>query len=188
MPFSVSLTPSIPDQKRDREDMSKKPLADDRRRELATEAFAKVVRAAFKGEADKAREALGVIESQFAEEIDILDRARRFAAMNLTKDPSRTGRPKNSAERLLAGVISLNADDLDAAARDIEGVLAEEPRNADAHYVLAVVRARGEKVEEAIASLKTACSLSAERRAQAPLDAEFAALLGNPAFDALAAA
>ena len=45
--------------------MSKKPLADDRRRELATEAFAKVVRAAFKGETDKAKEALATIESDF---------------------------------------------------------------------------------------------------------------------------
>jgi tetratricopeptide (TPR) repeat protein len=168
--------------------MSKKPLADDRRRELATEAFAKVVRAAFKGEPDKAKEALAAIETQFAEEIDILDRARRFAAMNLTKDTGRTGRPKNSAERLLGGIISLNAGDLETAAKDLEAVLTDEPRNADAHYVLAVVRARGEKVDEAIASLKTACSLSAERRAQAPLDSEFAALLGNPAFDALVAA
>jgi len=168
--------------------MSKKPLADDRRRELATEAFAKVVRAAFKGEADKVKEALGTIESQFSDEIDILDRARRFAAMNLTKDASRTGRPKNTNERLVAGVIALNAGDLDGAEKEIEAVLAEEPKNADAHYSLAIVRARREKIDEALASLKTACSLSAERRAQAPLDGEFAALLGNPAFEALTAA
>jgi len=168
--------------------MSKKPLADDRRRELATEAFAKVVRAAFKGESDKAKDALAVIESQFSEEIDILDRARRFGAMNLTKDTNRTGRPKNPAERLLAGIIALNAGDLDAAEKDVEAVLAEEPKNADAHYSLAIVRVRREKVDEALASLKTACTLSAERRAQAPLDSEFAALLGNPAFEALTAA
>lgn len=167
--------------------MSKKPLADDRRRELATETFAKIVRAAFKGETDKAKEGLSVIESQFAEEVDILDRARRFAAINLSRDTSRTGRPKNAAERLLAGVISLNADDLDSAEKEFETVLAEEPKNADAHYVLAVVRARREKVDEAIASLKTACSLSAERRAQAPLDSEFSGLLGNPAFESLTA-
>ncbi len=168
--------------------MSKKPLADDRRRELATEAFAKVVRAAFKGEPDKAKESLAVIETQFAEEIDILDRARRFAAMNLTRDNGRSGRPRNSAERLLAGVLSLNAGDLEATEKDLDGVLAEEPKNADAHYLLAVVRARQEKVDEAIASLKTACSLSPERRAQAPLDSEFAAFLGTPAFEALTAA
>jgi tetratricopeptide (TPR) repeat protein len=168
--------------------MSKKPLADDRRRELATEAFAKLVRAAFKGETDKAKEALASIESQFSDEIDILDRARRFGAMSLTRDTTRTGRPRNGAERLLAGVIALNAGDLDSAERDIEAVLAEEPKNADAHYTLAIVRARREKVDEALASLKTAFSLSAERRAQAPLDSEFAALLGNPAFEALTAA
>jgi tetratricopeptide (TPR) repeat protein len=168
--------------------MSKKPLADDRRRELATEAFAKVVRAAFKGETDKAKEALAVIESQFAEEIDVLDRARRFGAMNLVKDAGRIGRPRNTAERLLAGIISLNAGDIDAAEKDIEAVLSDEPKNADAHYTLAVVRARREKVDEALASLKTACSLSAERRAQAPLDSEFAALLGNPSFEALTTA
>lgn len=168
--------------------MSKKPLADDRRRELATEAFAKVVRATFKGEADKVKEALALIESEFADEIDILDRARRFGAMNLTRDASRTGRPKNADERLLAGVIALNAGDLDAAEKDIEAVLAEEPKNADAHYSLAIVRARRENLDEALASLKTACTLSAERRAQAPLDGEFAALLGNPAFEAVIAA
>jgi hypothetical protein len=50
------------------------------------------------------------------------------------------------------------------------------------------VRARREKVDEALAALKAACSLSAERRAQAPLDSEFATLLGNPAFEALTAA
>ena len=168
--------------------MSKKPLADDRRRELATEAFAKLVRAAFKGETDKAKEALGVIESQFSDEIDILDRARRFGAMSLTKDTTRTGRPKNTAERLLAGIIGLNAGDLDAAEKDLDAVLAEEPKNADAHYALAIAHVRREKVDEALASLKTACSLSAERRTQAPLDGEFAALLGNPAFEALTAA
>jgi tetratricopeptide (TPR) repeat protein len=168
--------------------MSKKPLADDRRRELATEAFAKLVRAAFKGEADKAKEALAAIESQFSDEIDILDRARRFGAMGLTKETSRTGRPKNVGERLLAGIIALNAGDLDSAEKDLDAVLAENPKNADAHYSLAIVRARREKVDEALASLKTACSLSAERRAQAPLDSEFAALLGNPAFEALTAA
>jgi predicted Zn-dependent protease len=168
--------------------MSKKPLADDRRRELATEAFAKVVRAAFKGEADKAKESLALIETQFAEEIDILDRARRFAAMNLNKDAGRIGRPKNTAERLLAAVMALNASDLDAAEKDLESVVGEEPKNADAHYVLAVLRTRREKLDEALASLKTACSLSPERRAQAPLDGEFAALAGNPAFEALVAA
>ncbi len=168
--------------------MSKKPLADDRRRELATEAFAKLVRAAFKGEADKVKESLSAIEAQFSDEVDILDRARRYAAMNLSKDTGRNGKPRNVSERLLAGIISLNAGDLDAAEKDIEAVLAEEAKNADAHYALAVVRARREKIDEALASLKTACALSPERRAQAPLDGEFAALLGNPAFEALIAA
>jgi len=168
--------------------MSKKPLADDRRRELAIEAFAKLVRAAFKGETDKAREILETIETEFGEEIDILDRARRYAAMNVTQDVSRSGRTRKPAERLLGCVIALNADDLDAAEKDLTLLLSEEPKNADAHYVLAAVQMRREKVEEAIASLATAFSLSPERRAQAPLDTEFTALLGNPAFDALLAA
>lgn len=168
--------------------MPKKPLADDRRRQLATEAFAKVVRAAFKGEADKAAEALALIESDFSEEIDILDRARRFAAMSPASERGRTARPKNSAERLLAGVLSLNADDLDAAEKDIAAVLSDDPKNADAHYILAVIRARQEKDEDAMSSLKLACSLSGARRAQARLDGEFAALQGTPEFDALTAA
>ena len=168
--------------------MSKKPLADDRRRELATEAFAKLVRATFKGEGDKALESLGIIESQFAEEIDILDRARRFAAMSPKKDVGRNPRPKNVAERLLASVISLNSGDLEAAEKDLDAIISEEPKNSDAHYVLAVVRARREKVDDSIGSLKAACSLSAERRAQAALDSEFAAFAGNPAFEALIAA
>lgn len=168
--------------------MSKKPLADDRRRELATEAFAKLVRATFKGETEKARESLAAMETQFGEEIDILDRARRYAAMSVVKDNGRSGRPKNPAERLLAGILALNANDIEAAEKDIDQVISEEPKNADAHYVLAIVRVRRERIEEALASLKTACSLSAERRAQAPLDAEFTNLVGNPAFDALTAA
>ena len=168
--------------------MSKKPLADDRRRELATEAFAKIVRAAFKGESDKAHEALGVIESQYAEEIDILDRARRFAAINRPKEAGRNGKPKGAAELLLAGIVALNAGDLDAAEKDVAAALAEESKNADGHYVMAVLHARRERVDEALASLKQACALSAERRSQAPLDTEFASLLGNPAFEALTAA
>ncbi len=168
--------------------MSKKPLADDRRRELATEAFAKVVRAAFKGETDKAREALATIEAQFAEEIDILDRARRFAAMNVTRDKGRSGRPQNASERLVSAVLSLNDDDLAGTEREVAAILAEHPQNPDAHYILAVVRARQEKVDESLAALKVACALSPARRAQAPLDGEFAALAGNPAFEALLAA
>jgi tetratricopeptide (TPR) repeat protein len=168
--------------------MSKKPLADDRRRELATEAFAKVVRAAFKGETDKARESLAVIESQYADEIDILDRARRFAAINVAKETGRNGKPKGASDLLLAGVVALNQGDLDGAESHLAAALADDPKNADAQYVMAVVHARREKVEEALASLKLACALSAERRAQAPLDSEFASLLGNPAFEALTAA
>ncbi len=168
--------------------MSKKPLADDRRRGLAIEAFAKVVRAAFKGEPEKAKEAAGVLESQFADEVDILDRARRFAAINLGHDSGKLGKPKNPGERLLSGVISLNRGDLDEAEKALADVIAEDAKNADAHYVLAVVRARREKVDEAIAALKAACGLSPERRTQAGLDSEFTALHGNPAFDALTAA
>lgn len=167
--------------------MSKKPLADDRRRELATEAFAKVVRAAFKGESDKAREALTLIEEQYSEEADILDRARRFAAITAPKE-GRNGKPKGAAGLLLAGVMAINADDLDEAEKDLNGVIAEDSKNADAHYLLAVVQARREKTDEALAALKVACGLSAERRAQAPLDGEFASLLGNPDFEALTAA
>lgn len=168
--------------------MSKKPLADDRRRELATEAFAKLVRSVFKGETDKTREALAAFEAQFAEEVDILDRARRYAAMTVVPESPRSGRAKNAPERLLAGIMALNADQLDEAEKDIAQVLSEAPKNADAHYILAVIHMRREKVDEALASLSTACSLSPERRAQAPLDSEFAGLLGNPAFEALTAA
>ena len=168
--------------------MSKKPLADDRRRELATEAFAKVIRAAFKGETDKAKEALAAVESQFADEIDIVDRARRFASIETARDSGRGGRPKNAQERLLAGVMALNDGDLDAAEKDVEAVIAEDGKSANAHYVLAVIRARREKIDEAIASLKTACALSPERKAQAPLDAEFANLVSLPAFEAVVAA
>jgi tetratricopeptide (TPR) repeat protein len=167
--------------------MSKKPLADDRRRELATEAFAKLVRAAFKGEADKAQETLAVIETQFGEEIDIVDRARRFAAITPTKDTGR-GRSSQPADLLLTGIVALNAGDLDAAEKDLNAVVADQPKDANAHYALAVVLARREKVDEALAALKTACTLSPERKAQAPLDGEFASLLGNPAFETLTAA
>ena len=168
--------------------MSKKPLADDRRRALATEAFSKLVRAAIKGEADKVAESLTTIETQFGEEIDILDRARRYAAIRAAGDSVRSSRPRSLSERLLAGIVALNADDLEAAEKEISHVISEEPKNADAHYVLAIVQARRESVEEAIRSLNTACSLSPARRAQAPLDSEFASLVGNPAFDALTAA
>ena len=167
--------------------MSKKPLADDRRRELATEAFAKLVRAAFKGETDKARETLATIESQFGEEIDIVDRARRFAAITPTKDTGR-GRSSQPGDLLLAGIVALNAGDLDAAEKDLTAVVADQPKDANAHYALAVVQARREKIDEALAALRTACTLSPERKAQAPLDGEFASLLGNPAFEAITAA
>ena len=167
--------------------MSKKPLADDRRREQATEAFAKVVRAAFKGESEKAKEAVAALESQFSEEVDILDRARRFSAMDLTKDTGRLGKPRNNSERVLAGVIALNQDELEEAEKIFSDVLNDDAKSAAAHYSLAIVRARREKVEEAIASLKTACALSPDRRAQARLDGEFKSLLGNPAFETITA-
>ena len=98
------------------------------------------------------------------------------------------GKPKNSAERLLAGVISLNRGELDEAEKALGEVLAADAKNADAHYVLAIVRTRREKADDAIASLKSACALSAARRAQARLDNEFASLHGNPSFDAVTAA
>lgn len=168
--------------------MSKKPLADDRRRDLATETFAKLVRATFKGEADKVKEALAIIDSQCAEEVDIQERAHRFAAMTVSPDAGLGGKPRNVAERLLSGILALNAGSLEAAEKEIAAVIAEQPRNADAHYALAIIHARRENTEAAVAALKTACSLSPARAAQAPLDSEFSALAGNPGFDAIWAA
>jgi predicted Zn-dependent protease len=168
--------------------MSKKPLADDRRRDLATETFAKLVRATFKGEADKVKDALAIIDAQCAEEIDIHERAHRFAAMSLNADALNVGKPRNIGERLLSGIMALNAGSLDAAEKDVAAVITEQPGNADAHYALAIIHARRENADAAVASLKTACSLSPARAAQAALDGEFSALAGNPAFDALSAA
>lgn len=168
--------------------MSKKPLADDRRREQAGEAFAKLVRAAFKGEADKANEVLATIESQFGEETDIVERARAFAHFDKSGAGARPGKPRNAQERFLGAIMSLNAGDEDAALKELSAIVADQPGNADAHYALAIVHARRNNVEGAVASLKTACSLAPARQAQAPLDAEFAALAGKPEFDALFAA
>lgn len=167
--------------------MSKKPLADDRRREQAGEAFAKLVRAAYKGEAEKAKEVLATIESQFGEETDILERARAFANFERAK-AARPGKPRNAQERLLGAIMSLNGGDHEAAARELAAVVSEQPGNADAHYALAIAHARANNTDAVIASLKTACALAPARQAQAPLDAEFAMLAGKPEFDALFAA
>lgn len=84
--------------------------------------------------------------------------------------------------------MALNAGSLDAAEKDVAAVITEQPGNTDAHYALAIIHARRENADAAVASLKTACSLSPARAAQAALDGEFSALAGNPAFDALSAA
>jgi tetratricopeptide (TPR) repeat protein len=126
-----------------------------------------------------------LILDQFPAEGFLTDRARVYielAARELRRQPAGSG---NVEQRLTAATHALNNHNDEEAARLAADVLREDGSQDLAAYLLAVVAARRNDIDGALAHLRTAIAINPECRLQARQDEEFDPLMDSDDFHAL---
>jgi tetratricopeptide (TPR) repeat protein len=115
----------------------------------------------------------------------LLDRARVYLALCERALSERPVEPRTVEERRTAATAALNSGH-DARAESLaRGVLAEDPHDDMALYLLAAIEVRRGALEKAISYLSQAIAISPEARAQARHEADFEPLRGLEAFKEL---
>ena len=112
----------------------------------------------------------------------LLDRARVYLGLAERELARRPVEPRTVEERLTAATAALNNGDHDGAESLARGVLAEDPHQDLALYLLASVEARRGLFDAALSYLGQAIAISPEARAQARFDPDFESLYENDAF------
>jgi tetratricopeptide (TPR) repeat protein len=112
----------------------------------------------------------------------LMDRARVYLGLAERELARRPAEPRTVEERLTAATAALNNGDHDKAEALARAVLAEDPLQDLALYLLAAVEARRGLVDAALSYLGQAIAISPEARAQARFDPDFEALRDNDNF------
>ena len=112
----------------------------------------------------------------------LLDRARVYLGLAERELAKRPAEPRTVEERLTAATAALNNGDHDTAEGLARAVLAQDPMQDLALYLLAAVEARRGLVDAALSYLGQAIAISPEARAQARFDPDFEALRDNDSF------
>jgi tetratricopeptide (TPR) repeat protein len=115
----------------------------------------------------------------------LLDRARVYLDLCKRELSRRPTEPRTIEERLTAATAALNNGAHDRAESLARGVLAEDPHQDLALYLLAVIEVRRGSFDKALSYLGQAIALSPEARAQARHEPDFEPLFDVPAFQEL---
>jgi len=115
----------------------------------------------------------------------LLDRARVYLELCARELSRRPTEPRTIEERLTAATAALNNLSHDRAESLARGVLAEDPHQDLALYLLAVIEVRRGSFDKALSYLGQAIALSPEARAQARHEPDFEPLFDVPAFQEL---
>lgn len=124
----------------------------------------------------RAAEQFRALLAQYSGERALGDRARVYVDLCERELARRPVEPKTVEERLTAATAALNNGDNDRAEGLARTVLAEDPRQDLALYLLASVEARRGAADQALSYLGQAIALSPEARAQARYDPDFESL------------
>jgi tetratricopeptide (TPR) repeat protein len=168
--------------------MAKKAVAApvvDRRYQQAVELFERAVKALGRKDFDRARELLDELLDGHGEQRDLVERAKTYRAM--CDRGRRPARPKTFEELLNYGVVLHNRGDFAQAVKYLQQALEIHPRNESALYCLAAALARAGDAPAALKALKSAIHANPASRSLARRDADFEALRGAAAFQALLA-
>jgi tetratricopeptide (TPR) repeat protein len=133
----------------------------------------------------KAADLLRHLIDNFAEERELVERARMYLTLCERQMKPLTAEPQNTAERLYAATLALNAGRLDEAATHLNHILEVEPSHDQALYMLAVNAAARTEVPDAIRYLRQAIAANAENRALARMDPDLDSLRQDAAVAAL---
>jgi uncharacterized protein HemY len=115
----------------------------------------------------------------------LLDRARVYLELCSRELSRRPPEPRTIEERLTAATAALNNGSHDRAESLARGVLAEDPHQDLALYLLAVIEVRRGSFDKALSYLGQAIAISPEARAQARHEADFEPLHELDAFHEL---
>jgi len=123
-----------------------------------------------------------ILLDQHQSERVLLDRARVYLGLAERELSRRPVEPRTLEERLTAATAALNNGDHDGAETLARGVLAEDPHQDLALYLLASIEARRGLYDAALSYLGQAIAISPEAGAQARFDPDFELLYDTEAF------
>jgi tetratricopeptide (TPR) repeat protein len=161
------------------------PPVVDRRYQQALEMFERAVKALGRKDFDRCRELLDSLLEDFADQQELVERARAYRAV--CDRSRRPARPRTFEELLNYGVVLHNRGDFAHAVKYLQQALDKHPRNESALYCLAAAQARAGDTPAALKALKSAINANPASRAQARRDADFEPLRAAAAFQALVA-
>jgi tetratricopeptide (TPR) repeat protein len=161
------------------------PPVVDRRYQQALEVFERAIKALGRKDFDRSRDLLDSLVEDFADQQELVERARTYRAM--CDRSRRSARPKTFEELLNYGVVLHNRGDFDLAVKYLRQALDIHPRTEGALYCLAAAQARAGDAPAALKALKSAIHANPASRAQARRDADFEPLREAAAFQALVA-
>lgn len=133
----------------------------------------------------KAADLLQHMVVTFPEERELIERSRVYLTLCERQLKPLTAEPQNSAERLYAATIALNARKPDDAIRHLERILQEDGNHDQALYMLAVSHAQRDATPDAIRYLHQAIEANPENRALARMDPDLDDLRDDDAVSAL---
>lgn len=148
----------------------------------AVEAFERSVAAMQRHKYVEASEGFTRLIAAYPSERALLERARVYLDLCRREIQRQPAEPRTVEERLTAATAALNVGDDRKAERLAESVLAEEPRQDLALYLLAAIAARRDARDAALAFLGEAIAISPDTRAQARLDSDFESLRDDERF------
>jgi outer membrane protein assembly factor BamD (BamD/ComL family) len=118
----------------------------------------------------KAADLLSRMVAGFPDERELIERSRMYLTLCERQLRPLTAEPQNTAERLYAATLAVNAGKPEEAVRHLERILKDEPAHDQALYMLAVSHAQRDEVADAIRYLQQAIEANPENRALARLD------------------
>lgn len=133
----------------------------------------------------KAADLLQHMVATFPEERELIERSRVYLTLCERQLKPLTAEPQNTAERLYAATIALNAGKPEDAIRHLERILQEDDNHDQALYMLAVSHAQRDATSDAIRYLQQAIEANPENRALARMDPDLDDLRDDDAVSAL---
>ena len=118
----------------------------------------------------KAADLLQHMIATFPEERELIERSRLYVSLCDRHLKPPVAEPQSTAERLYAATLALNSGALDRATIHLERILADQPANDQALYMLAVAHSERGDLRLAIRYLEQAIEANPENRGLARLD------------------
>ncbi|MDE3157106.1 MAG: tetratricopeptide repeat protein [Acidobacteriota bacterium] len=128
---------------------------------------------------------LSSVLDRYPEELDLHERVRLYLKICERQATAAPPVPQSAQERLYAATLALNRGRPDDALRQLESVLAADPHNDHAHYMLALVRVHRNELDQAARALHQAIALNPDNRLQARQDPDLESLRQLPDVRAL---